>query len=144
MDLPPPARGTGTHDRTGGSVSGCWRPEAARLEAGRARVAPCAVERLAVHPPHRNEPELRPPARENPFAQVHRLARATHPETRGAPLTPRREPTPNSPRQRVKTHLLRFIALHEQLTTTRVDEKWLSQIEWLDRIFPDIDYRYWA
>jgi 1,4-alpha-glucan branching enzyme len=45
---------------------------------------------------------------------------------------------------RVKTHLLRFIALHEQLTATRVDEDWLSQIEALDNLFPDVDYRYWA
>jgi 1,4-alpha-glucan branching enzyme len=52
--------------------------------------------------------------------------------------------SPNYARQRVKTHLLRFIALHEQLTTTRVDEKWLSQIEGADNLFPDVNYRYWA
>jgi 1,4-alpha-glucan branching enzyme len=47
-------------------------------------------------------------------------------------------------RQRVKDHLLRFIALHEQLTTTRVDARWLALVEASDNIFPDIDYRYWA
>ena len=46
--------------------------------------------------------------------------------------------------KRVKDHLLRFIALHEQLTSTQVDESWLAQIEWIDNIFPDVDYRYWA
>jgi 1,4-alpha-glucan branching enzyme len=52
--------------------------------------------------------------------------------------------SPNYARKRVKDHLLRFIALHEQLTTTRVDEKWLGQIEAMDNLFPDLDYRYWA
>jgi 1,4-alpha-glucan branching enzyme len=52
--------------------------------------------------------------------------------------------SPNYARKRVKDHLLRFIALHEQLTTTRVDEKWLGHIEAMDNPFPDLDYRYWA
>ena len=43
-------------------------------------------------------------------------------------------------RLRVKDHLLRFIALHEQLTTTQIDEKWLGHIESLDNPFPDLDY----
>ena len=51
--------------------------------------------------------------------------------------------SPEYARQRVKTHLLRFIALHEQLTSTRVDEPWLERVEWLDNIFADIDCRYW-
>ena len=46
--------------------------------------------------------------------------------------------------KRVKDHLLRFIALHEQLTSTQVDERWLTQIEAIDNIFPDVNYRYWA
>lgn len=52
--------------------------------------------------------------------------------------------SPDYARRRVKDHLLRFIALHEQLTATRIDEAWLKQIEWLDNIFPDVDHRYWA
>jgi len=52
--------------------------------------------------------------------------------------------SPDYARKRVKDHLLRFIALHEQLTTTRVDEPWLAQIESVDNLFPEIDYRYWA
>jgi 1,4-alpha-glucan branching enzyme len=52
--------------------------------------------------------------------------------------------SPGYATQRVKDHLLRFHALHEQLTTTRIDEAWLSRIEWLDHIFPDLNYHYWA
>jgi len=52
--------------------------------------------------------------------------------------------SPDYARRRVKDHLLRFVALHEQLTTTRVDEKWLGRVEWLDNIFPDVNCRYWA
>src|SRR5208282_3632225 len=52
--------------------------------------------------------------------------------------------SPDYARKRVKEHLLRFIGLHGQLTTTCIDEPWLAHIESLDNIFPDIDYRYWA
>ncbi len=52
--------------------------------------------------------------------------------------------SPDYARKRVKDHLLRFIALHEQLTTTKVDEAWLKQVESVDNIFPDVDCRYWA
>jgi 1,4-alpha-glucan branching enzyme len=52
--------------------------------------------------------------------------------------------SPDYARKRVKDHLLRFISLHEQLTETRVDERWLTRIESMDNIFPEIDYRYWA
>ena len=34
--------------------------------------------------------------------------------------------SPEYAKRRVKDHLLRFIALHEQLTQTKVDEKWLA------------------
>ena len=52
--------------------------------------------------------------------------------------------SPEYARQRVKDHLLRFISLHEQLTTTSIDEAWLAKIEWLDNLFPDVNYHYWA
>jgi 1,4-alpha-glucan branching enzyme len=52
--------------------------------------------------------------------------------------------SPQYARTRVKEHLLRFIALHEQLTITRVDEAWLARIEAMDNLFPDLDYRYWS
>ncbi|MGI8967090.1 MAG: 1,4-alpha-glucan branching protein domain-containing protein [Limisphaerales bacterium] len=40
--------------------------------------------------------------------------------------------------------MLRFIALHDQLIGTKIDETWLNQIEAKDNIFPEVDYRYWA
>jgi 1,4-alpha-glucan branching enzyme len=52
--------------------------------------------------------------------------------------------SPDYARKRVKDHLLRFIALHEQLTATRVDEEWLTQVESMDNIFSDVNYHYWA
>ena len=52
--------------------------------------------------------------------------------------------SPEYARKRVTDHLIRFIALHEQLTSTRVDEIWLKRIEAQDNLFPEIDYRYWA
>jgi 1,4-alpha-glucan branching enzyme len=51
--------------------------------------------------------------------------------------------SPDYARRRVKDHLLRFIALHDQLTATSVDEKWLAEIEARDNIFPDVDWNYW-
>ena len=44
--------------------------------------------------------------------------------------------SPDYARKRVKDHLLRFIALHEQLTTTSVDEQWLARIEAHGQYFP--------
>jgi 1,4-alpha-glucan branching enzyme len=52
--------------------------------------------------------------------------------------------SPDYARKRVKDHLLRFIALHEQLTSTKIDEPWLAQIELIDNIFPQVDYNCWA
>jgi 1,4-alpha-glucan branching enzyme len=52
--------------------------------------------------------------------------------------------SPDYARKRVKDHILRFIGLHEQLTTTRIDEPWLARVEAMDNIFPDINYHYWA
>ncbi len=52
--------------------------------------------------------------------------------------------SPEYARRRVKDHLLRFIALHEMLTDTRIDEQWLSGVEWKDNVFPEIDYEYWS
>ncbi|HET7623870.1 MAG TPA: 1,4-alpha-glucan branching protein domain-containing protein [Verrucomicrobiae bacterium] len=51
--------------------------------------------------------------------------------------------SPDYARKRVKEHLLRFIALHHQLTRTRVDESWLREVEQRDNIFPEINFRYW-
>ncbi|HEY2084286.1 MAG TPA: 1,4-alpha-glucan branching protein domain-containing protein, partial [Verrucomicrobiae bacterium] len=52
--------------------------------------------------------------------------------------------SPDYARKRVKDHLFRFIALHDQLTGPGVDETWLKQIEARDNIFSGVNYRYWA
>jgi 1,4-alpha-glucan branching enzyme len=51
--------------------------------------------------------------------------------------------SPEYAKRRVKDHLLRFIALHEQLTQTQVDEKWLAQIEARDNLFAGVNPSYW-
>ena len=51
--------------------------------------------------------------------------------------------SPDYARRRVKDHLLRFIALHEQLTTKCVNEKWLREVEARDNLFPDVDWKCW-
>jgi 1,4-alpha-glucan branching enzyme len=43
--------------------------------------------------------------------------------------------------QRTKEHLLRFNHLYESIKSNSIDEAWLSDIEYKDNIFPDIDYR---
>lgn len=60
------------------------------------------------------------------------------------PFIMRTGTSPEYAKRRVKDHLLRFIAIHDQLTSTSVDESWLANVEQLDNIFPEIDYRYWA
>ncbi len=52
--------------------------------------------------------------------------------------------SPEYAKRRVTDHLLRFIALHEQLTSTSIDERWLTSVEATDNIFPDVNYHYWA
>jgi 1,4-alpha-glucan branching enzyme len=52
--------------------------------------------------------------------------------------------SPEYARKRVKDHLLRFIALHDQLTRASVDAAWLGELESRDNLFPEINYRYWA
>ena len=43
--------------------------------------------------------------------------------------------------RRTKEHLLRFIHLYEGIKSGSIDEAWLSDIEYKDNIFPEIDYR---
>jgi 1,4-alpha-glucan branching enzyme len=52
--------------------------------------------------------------------------------------------SPEYASRRVKDHILRFIALHDQLTSTSIDEPWLTNLEQIDNIFPSINYKYWA
>jgi 1,4-alpha-glucan branching enzyme len=42
--------------------------------------------------------------------------------------------------KRTKDHLLRFTRLYEDIKSNCVDEQWLSEIEYKDNIFPEIDY----
>jgi 1,4-alpha-glucan branching enzyme len=51
--------------------------------------------------------------------------------------------SPDYARRRVKDHLLRFIALHDQLTATSVDENWLREVEARDNLFPAVNWSYW-
>lgn len=43
--------------------------------------------------------------------------------------------------RRSKEHLLRFTRLYEDIRAGSIDEAWLTDIEYKDNIFPDIDYR---
>ena len=59
------------------------------------------------------------------------------------PFILRAKTSPEYASRRVKDHLLRFIALHEQLTLTGVNEPWLAEVESRDNLFPDVDWTYW-
>jgi 1,4-alpha-glucan branching enzyme len=59
------------------------------------------------------------------------------------PFILRAKTSPEYARRRVKDHLLRFIALHEQLTSTSINEPWLTEIESRDNLFPDVNWKYW-
>jgi 1,4-alpha-glucan branching enzyme len=43
--------------------------------------------------------------------------------------------------KRVKTHLARFRRIDRELSHGYIDEGWLSDLEWRDNIFPELDYR---
>jgi 1,4-alpha-glucan branching enzyme len=60
------------------------------------------------------------------------------------PFIMRTGTSPEYAKRRVTDHLLRFIALHEQLTSTSIDETWLTTVEQIDNVFPELDYRYWV
>ena len=46
--------------------------------------------------------------------------------------------------KRTRDHISRFTRLYEDIKAGCVDEKRLAEVEWRDRIFPDIDYRIYA
>src|SRR6185503_8356246 len=60
------------------------------------------------------------------------------------PFILRTNTSPTYARKRFSDHLLRFISLHEQLTATQIDETRLAEIEQIDNLFPDLDFRYWG
>ncbi len=51
--------------------------------------------------------------------------------------------SPEYAKQRLQTHLLRFLGLYEQLTAGQVDLEWLTRVENEDNLFPEVDWRYW-
>jgi 1,4-alpha-glucan branching enzyme len=42
---------------------------------------------------------------------------------------------------RTRSHLQRFTRLHDEIRTDALDEAWLAQLEYVDNIFPELDYR---
>ena len=52
--------------------------------------------------------------------------------------------SPGYARRRLREHVLRFNSLYRQITQGAVDAAWLSQIEALDNLFPQVDYTHWA
>jgi 1,4-alpha-glucan branching enzyme len=45
--------------------------------------------------------------------------------------------------KRTKIHLNNFFRLHDEITGNRIDEGWLSELEYRDNIFPNIDYGWY-
>ena len=45
--------------------------------------------------------------------------------------------------RRVTDHLLRFNRLYDEFTAGRVEEGFLSNCEWRDNLFPDVNWRYY-
>jgi 1,4-alpha-glucan branching enzyme len=45
---------------------------------------------------------------------------------------------------RIKAHVARFSRLDREITSGRIDEGWLGDLERRDNIFPNIDYRIYA
>ena len=46
--------------------------------------------------------------------------------------------------KRTKDHIGRFDRLYNDILASRINEKWLGEVENRDNIFPDIDYRVYA
>ena len=59
------------------------------------------------------------------------------------PFILRAKTSPEYARRRVKDHLLRFLALHEQITVTGINEPWLAEVESRDNLFREINWNYW-
>ena len=46
--------------------------------------------------------------------------------------------------KRIKDHLGRFTRLYEDIKSNSIDERWLSDIEWRDNLFPEIDFKVYS
>jgi 1,4-alpha-glucan branching enzyme len=51
--------------------------------------------------------------------------------------------SPDYAAHRVKEHLNRFLTLHDQINRHEIDEPWLARVEWMDNLFPNVNYKYW-
>ncbi len=45
---------------------------------------------------------------------------------------------------RTKAHINRFLKLYDQIKEGNIDEGWLSEVEWKDNIFSEMDYRVYS
>ena len=43
--------------------------------------------------------------------------------------------------RRTRTRLRRFAKLCDEVRAGKIDEQWLARVEYLDNLFPNIDYR---
>src|SRR5882724_5709554 len=46
--------------------------------------------------------------------------------------------------KRTQDHLVRFNRLHDQFVAGAVDQKFLSDCEWRDNLFPNVNWRYYV
>jgi 1,4-alpha-glucan branching enzyme len=46
--------------------------------------------------------------------------------------------------RRTKNHILNFLRLHNEIRANRIDEGWLSHLEYVNNIFPELNYRYYC
>jgi 1,4-alpha-glucan branching enzyme len=60
------------------------------------------------------------------------------------PFILRADTSPAYATRRVKAHLLRFLALYEQMMSGTLDPNWLRKIESIDNVFPDLEPKYWG
>ncbi len=60
------------------------------------------------------------------------------------PFILRTNTSPDYAKKRVKAHLLRFNGIYHQLTTKKLNDKWLAEIETRDNLFSEINVNYWA
>jgi 1,4-alpha-glucan branching enzyme len=45
---------------------------------------------------------------------------------------------------RTKQHIINFTKIYEMISSNSIDEKWLSDVEYRNNIFPDIDYKIFS
>jgi 1,4-alpha-glucan branching enzyme len=46
--------------------------------------------------------------------------------------------------KRSMDHLIRFNRMYDELAKDNVDEKFLTDCEWRDNLFPNVNWRYYA